>query len=229
MSIIFFGARSNAPPDAWTASTGGTSLLDHMDAEIRVVTNTIFICNGASNEEGGTNTDPRIFSKCLLEMYENCEAGLGKPWSPNFGICLTLRADPNESVSIMLQMPDFTESTGALDAGLIENDDFQETQKPTNKLAQKELQQAKQNELFLRQQNESETWQTTIATATNKEFNCESVEQVSHQMTNNFQSMAGKSRERLPSLKEFRPLGEHSAAVLVQQMRARFQRVKKQS
>ena len=114
-----------------------------MNAEIVTVTNSAFTCIGVQSESGGSNIDYVIMSEVLLGFEHGCKADFAKPWSPHFGIMLTLKIDPDKVKHLVLVRPDLPNKLKLLDANLLEQNKFQEAAKPTHKIEHHKLQELK--------------------------------------------------------------------------------------
>ena len=132
------GLDANTKPEAWLEIMwGAKNFLEHREAEVVTARNSNITCVGAANEEGGTNIDYYIMSTSLLGCIENCLADFDCPFSPHFGLALTISADPKQ---VMTQAPS------------------------GNKIQKQQLRLAKGEEICLRKKNDEQLWQDTFET-----------------------------------------------------------------
>ena len=76
---------ANVQPEEWElVSWGETTVLQHLGAEIVVVTDSEITCTGARNTEGGRNIDYFIVSISLIGSGFSCTTDFARPWAPHF-------------------------------------------------------------------------------------------------------------------------------------------------
>ena len=127
---FILGIDANIPPEEWAAFPwGDQNFLDHMEAEIVVVRNSPITCTGALNEEGGSNIDYFVMSKCLMGGIEECEADFEVSFAPHYGLVLKIGLDPTTVLTRTLLKPDMPKRLKLLDNKQIEENSFQKKQK----------------------------------------------------------------------------------------------------
>ena len=102
------GLDANKTPAEWSKiKWGERNFLDHVNAEIVVVTNSEFTCRGKSGTTGGSMIDYFLVSKVLLGLILSILADFSSEWSPHYGIELRMRADLLEIENLALIQPSF--------------------------------------------------------------------------------------------------------------------------
>ena len=104
---------------------------------------------------------------------------------------LKLKIDPEKVKNVVLVRPDMPKQGKLLDANLLEQNQFQETAKPTNKIEHKQLQEAKKKELFLRQLNESDRWETIFGKTVGQDFRKDEDNEIGNLMIQFYEDMTG--------------------------------------
>ena len=88
------GLDANTKPEAWLEIMwGAKNFFEQLEAEVVTARNSNITCVGAANIEGGSNIDYYIISTSLLGCIDNCVADFDAPFSPHFGIALTIWAE----------------------------------------------------------------------------------------------------------------------------------------
>ena len=97
------GIDANKNKADWKEVMWGEKLfLDHIDAEILEVSNSLFTCRGKAGTTGGSMIDYFIISRSLLGMVLSVLADFSSEWSLHYGIELILKATANHSTSTYL-------------------------------------------------------------------------------------------------------------------------------
>ena len=97
------GLDGNKTPAEWSkVKWGSVNFLDHVNAEIVVVTNSDFTCRGKAGTTGGSMIDYFLVSKVLLGLIVSVLADFSSEWSPHYGIELRMRADLLEIENLAL-------------------------------------------------------------------------------------------------------------------------------
>ena len=110
--LFLWALDANVPPEAWAEhKVGKETWLDKMNAEIITVRNSKFTCRAGLNKEGGSMIDYIVISKPLLALVRYLGAVMDAPWSPHFGLTLTLYAKPSEILIRILVKPTLPENT----------------------------------------------------------------------------------------------------------------------
>ena len=121
---------ANAEPTAWDKiAWAEETFLEHLKAEIVTVTDSNITCVGAKNAEGGTNIDYCIGSIALLGNAMSVTTDFSVPFSPHFGICLELDANPSNVEIRTLTKPDMPKNIRHIETGEVEEHSFQNNQK----------------------------------------------------------------------------------------------------
>jgi len=193
---FILGLDANEVPEAWLkVAWGEKDFLAHMQADIVVARNSSITCTGAQNAEGGRNIDYFIVSYVLLGMLMDCWADFQVPFSPHFGLVLKLRADPTQIFTRALVQPEMPKAIAKYDSNMLEENSFQKTAKPANKVQHQKLQTAKKEELYLRQLNDGEKWQKIFEKTPHQELDFNVDHEVSQHVKKHFESMTGQNAE----------------------------------
>ena len=133
---FILGMDANAPPEAWDEIWWGEKkILEHLNAEVVTVRNSTITCTGAKNTEGGTNIDYYIMPSCFLGGIKVAEADFQVPFAPHYGFVLKIAADPSAVLIKTLVQPDLPKKICEYDRKQLEENSFQKTGKPENKIS----------------------------------------------------------------------------------------------
>ena len=169
--------------------------MAHFEADLVAARNSNITCTGALNEEGGRNIDYFIISNALLGMITDCWADFQVPLAPHFGLVLELAADPTKVMTRTLTKPDLPKDIAKYDKNLLEENSFQKSAKPTNKVQHQTVQDAKNEELFLRQLNDGDKWQHFFETTQHQHLDFGDNQEVSQHIKTHFEKMTGQNVE----------------------------------
>ena len=166
--------------------------MEHFEAEVITARNSKITCVGADNEEGGTNIDYYIISNSLLGGIDDCEADFEAPFSPHFGLALTISADPGKVMKQELVKPDMPSNIALLDADLLEENSFQKAKPSGSKIEKQQIREAKRIEIMLRKSNDSKMWQDIFETTESNAIEFEETE-VANRIKQHFEEMTGSA------------------------------------
>ena len=175
---------------------GAKNFLEHLEAEVITVRNYKFTCVGAENEEGGTNIDYYIVSISLLGCIEDCVADFDAPFSPHFGLALTISAELEQVQKQELVKPDMPANIALLDAELLEENSFRKAKPRGSKIEKREVRQTKRKEIMLRKSNDERLWRDTFEATEGNAIEFEQTE-IANRIKQHFEEMTGGEAKRL--------------------------------
>ena len=165
--------------------------------------NSNFTCIGAKNEQGGTNIDYFIISRALLAAVRSILVDTNVPWAPQYGIALKFAWQLRKIQIMTLTPPDLPKNIKQLGEQRFENNELQQAKKPTNKIAQKQLQAAKQFEIKARERRDDGIWKALFKEVSGEEIKIESRGEANQAIIDYYEQMTGELPSDSPLTKNF--------------------------